>query len=312
MRTWLTAALIAGLAASFVPIDAEARRLGGGRDSGMQRDVPTQRDAARQATPATPAAAGAAGAASRPAWMAPVAGLAAGLGLVALASFLGFGEELANFLLLALLAMAAFVVIALLMRRFAGQRAPNLAGAGAAAGPGGMFRTSTPNPAPAPAPAWGSSGAGSSGAAARMPGAATDPVLPLTAAQPAALGSVPADFDSAGFERIAKMIFIRMQAAYDAADLADLRQFTTPELFASIRLDLQERGSAANHTDVVQVDAQVLDVVNEAQRQVVSVRFHGLIREEEGADAQAFDEVWHLVKADDANWAIAGIQQNPK
>lgn len=304
MRTWLTAALIAGLAASFVPIDAEARRLGGGRDSGMQRDVPTQRDAARQATPATPAAAGAAGAASRPAWMAPVAGLAAGLGLVALASFLGFGEELANFLLLALLAMAAFVVIALLMRRFAGQRAPNLAGAGAGAGPGGMFRTSTPNPAPA----WGGSG----GAAARMPGAAADPVLPLTAAQPAAIGSVPADFDSAGFERIAKMIFIRMQAAYDAADLADLRQFTTPELFASIRLDLQERGSAANHTDVVRVDAQVLDVVNEAQRQVVSVRFHGLIREEEGADAQAFDEVWHLVKADDANWAIAGIQQNPK
>ena len=304
MRTWLTAALIAGLAASFVPIDAEARRLGGGRDSGMQRDVPTQRDAARQATPATPAAAGAAGAASRPAWMAPVAGLAAGLGLVALASFLGFGEELANFLLLALLAMAAFVAIALLMRRFAGQRAPNLAGAGAGAGPGGMFRTSTPNPAPA----WG----GSSGAAARMPGAATDPVMPLTAAQPAAIGSVPADFDSAGFERIAKMIFIRMQAAYDAADLTDLRQFTTPELFASIRLDLQERGSAANHTDVVRVDAQVLDVVNEAQRQVVSVRFHGLIREEEGADAQAFDEVWHLVKADDANWAIAGIQQNPK
>jgi len=137
-------------------------------------------------------------------------------------------------------------------------------------------------------------------------------VLPLTAAQPAAIGSVPADFDSAGFERIAKMIFIRMQAAYDAADLTDLRQFTTPELFASIRLDLQERGSAANHTDVVRVDAQVLDVVNEAQRQVVSVRFHGLIREEEGADAQAFDEVWHLVKADDANWAIAGIQQNPK
>ncbi len=126
------------------------------------------------------------------------------------------------------------------------------------------------------------------------------------------VGAVPADFDRAGFERIAKMIFIRMQAAYDAADLTDLRQFTTPELYSSIRLDLQERGSAANHTDVVQVDAEVLDVTDEAARQIVSVRFHGLIREEEGADAQPFDEVWHLVKAADSNWAIAGIQQNPK
>jgi predicted lipid-binding transport protein (Tim44 family) len=105
------------------------------------------------------------------------------------------------------------------------------------------------------------------------------------------------------------MIFIRMQAAHDAADLNDLRQFTTPELFASVRLDLQERGAAPNHTDVVRVDAEVLDVAQEAERQVVSVRFHGLIREEQDADAQPFDEVWHLVKAEGANWAIAGIQQ---
>ena len=304
MKTWLVALTIAGMAASLIPLDAEARRLGGGQSSGMQRDMPAQRNAAPQAPAATPAAAGAAGAAARPGWMAPVAGLAAGLGLVALASFLGFGEELANFLLLALLALAAVVVIGLVMRRFAAQRAPQLAGAGAggAGGAGGMFRMPTPNPTPAPA--WGGSGGGA--AARPFPGAAADPVL----ASPGAVASVPADFDSAGFERIAKMIFIRMQAAYDAADLADLRQFTTPELFSSIRLDLQERGSAANHTDVVQVDAQVLDVTQEGERQIVSVRFNGMIREEVGADAQPFDEIWHLVKAGEANWAIAGIQQS--
>ena len=37
------------------------------------------------------------------------------------------------------------------------------------------------------------------------------------------------------------MIFIRLQAANDAADLNDLRAFTTPEMFAAIKLDLQER-----------------------------------------------------------------------
>ena len=107
------------------------------------------------------------------------------------------------------------------------------------------------------------------------------------------------------------MIFIRMQAANDSADLNDLRQFTTPEMFASVKLDLQERGSAPQQTDVVRVDAQVLDVASEADRQIVSVRFHGLIREEKDGPAAPFDEAWHLVKPNDGSheWAIAGIQQ---
>jgi predicted lipid-binding transport protein (Tim44 family) len=122
---------------------------------------------------------------------------------------------------------------------------------------------------------------------------------------------VPATFDSESFARTAKMIFIRMQAANDAADLDDLRRFTTPEFFASVRLDLQERGAAENHTDVQRVDAEVLDVTNEADQQIVSVRFRGDIVEERGGHPQAFDEVWHLVKphAEGGQWAIAGIEQ---
>ena len=82
-------------------------------------------------------------------------------------------------------------------------------------------------------------------------------------------------------------------------------------MFASVRLELQERGAAAQQTDVVKVDAQVLDVSQEAERQIVSVRFHGLIREEKDAAATDFDEVWHLVKPLDESrsWAIAGIEQ---
>jgi predicted lipid-binding transport protein (Tim44 family) len=122
---------------------------------------------------------------------------------------------------------------------------------------------------------------------------------------------VPAAFDSEGFARIAKMIFIRMQAANDTADLDDLRRFTTPELFASLRLDLQERGPAAQQTDVVKVETEVLDVADEADRQIVSVRFHGQVIEERGAAPTAFNEVWHLVKPHDDSkpWAIAGIEQ---
>ncbi|MFW9615358.1 Tim44 domain-containing protein, partial [Aquabacterium sp.] len=123
------------------------------------------------------------------------------------------------------------------------------------------------------------------------------------------LNNVPAGFDAEGFQRIAKMIFIRLQAANDAGNVEDLRKFTTPELFASLRLDLQERGSAPNQTDVMQLDAELVDTAQENGQWVASVRFHGLIREEVNAGAQPFNELWHLVKPvqGDADWAIAGI-----
>jgi predicted lipid-binding transport protein (Tim44 family) len=133
---------------------------------------------------------------------------------------------------------------------------------------------------------------------------------PAASLAPLAAASLPAGFDVAAFERIAKMIFIRLQAANDVGDLGDLRAFTTPEMFASIKLDLQDRGNAAQRTDVVRVDAEVLDLARETERQIVSVRFHGLIQEHGAAAAEPFDEVWHLVKPADGSreWAIAGIQ----
>jgi predicted lipid-binding transport protein (Tim44 family) len=137
------------------------------------------------------------------------------------------------------------------------------------------------------------------------------PALSAAMPNPPAAPALPAGFDAPAFERIAKMIFIRLQAANDSADLNDLRAFTTPEMFAAVKLDLQERGTAPQTTDVVRIDAEVLDVASEAERQVVSVRFHGLIREEKDGAAAPFDEVWHLVRPSDGSreWAIAGIEQ---
>jgi predicted lipid-binding transport protein (Tim44 family) len=236
--------------------------------------------------------------------MGPLAGLAAGLGLAALMSHMGLGEEFGNFLMLALLAVAAVFLVRFLLHRFgpAAQRGAPAAGlqfAGQGAGAGTL-------------PIPGSSGSGWGGSS--PPPTNLQPMVepdaaPASAAQ--AAPSLPADFDAAAFERIAKMIFIRMQAANDAGDLNDLRTFTTPEMFASARLDIQERGASSQQTDVVKIDAQVLDFAAEAQRNVVSVRFHGLVREEKDGTAQPFDEVWHLVKPTDGSreWAIAGIQQ---
>ena len=111
--------------------------------------------------------------------------------------------------------------------------------------------------------------------------------------------------------RVAKLSFIRLQAANDARNLNDLRSFTTPEMFAHLQLDLHERPAGEQVTEIIHVDTQVLDVANEPEQQVVSVRFTGQLREEAGAAPVAFNEVWHLVKphGDNASWVIAGIEQ---
>ncbi len=311
MRSLALALALVVAAAATVPGVAEARRIGGGGAVGMQRSLPARtpdavpaRPAAPVAQAAAPATAGAAAAAApRRSWMGPIAGLAAGLGIAALMSHLGMGAEFGNFIMMALLAVAAFVLVRFLMRRFmpsngaAANGGMQLAGAGA---PVAQAPVSFPDERPAQYRGL-QSGDGD-------PRESASGSAPLAA--PVAAANVPAGFDVPAFERIAKMIFIRMQAANDSADLNDLRTFTTPEMFAAIKLDLQDRGAAAQRTDVVRVDAEVLDVASEADRQVVSVRFHGLIREESDGVAAPFDEVWHLVKPADGSreWAIAGIQ----
>jgi predicted lipid-binding transport protein (Tim44 family) len=291
MKSMLIALAIVLVAATSVPSDAFARRIGGGGTSGMQRSLPP-RVAPTPAPPAEPAVqpaaapttAGVPAAAAVPkrSWLGPLAGIAAGLGIAALMSHLGLGAELGNIVMLFLLLLVGFVAVRFLMRRF---------------GPG----------------AGGAQAMQYAGAGTPLPATVLPQGLGASTGTPAALVSpLPAGFDAAGFERIAKMIFIRLQAANDSGDLNDLRAFTTPEMFAAVRLDLQDRGAKAQQTDVVRVDAEVLDVTSEPDRQIVSVRFHGLIREEVGAGAEPFDEVWHLVKPADGSreWAIAGIQQS--
>ncbi len=291
--------LVALSGLSFATVDAEAKRLGGGSFSGLQRKAPARQAPAtppsQQAPAATPGTPGAApAAAAGRSWLGPIAGLAAGLGLAALMSHLGLGGEMANFLMIALLAVAALWLVRFLARRFASPQAGSA--------PQGMQyaavdtrREAAPPVTLAPA---------TNGAAAL---AASTSSTSIDAAP-----ALPAGFDREAFERIAKLIFIRMQAANDKVDLDDLRQFATPEMFAVFKLDLQDRKDAAQQTDVVQLAAEVIDFEQESARQVVSVRFHGLIREEKDAPAAPFDEIWHLVKPLDGSreWAIAGIAQS--
>jgi predicted lipid-binding transport protein (Tim44 family) len=310
LKKILMSVFMAVLSLTFVAQHVEAKRLGGGSSSGMKRQMPARQAPTSPAQqPAQPSVAPGGQAvpptvAPKRNWMGPIAGLAAGLGIAALMSHFGMGAAFGNMIMMALLAVAAFFAIRWVMGRFANSSPVPATSGGPRLSPNDFAREPVP-PAqsmsrdmPAAAPPQGVSD-----------GMLSGPSFASVAAGTAS--SLPPGFDAPAFERIAKLIFIRMQAANDASNLDDLRQFSTPEMFAVFKLELQDRGNAPQVTDVVQLNAEVLDFADEADRQIVSVRFHGLIREEKDAPTTTFDEIWHLAKpkAGSGEWAIAGIAQ---
>jgi len=264
---------------SLLAANAEAKRFGGGGSIGKQRSM----SAPPQKSPTAAPAAGAPAQAAAPQstgnkWLGPLAGVAAGLGLAALFSHFGLGEGMGTVLMIILAVVAVFFLIS-------------------------MFRRKAQ-------PAMQYAGAGAPYAGAEQP--VQQPLSGgLTNAAPVAAASIPADFPVESFLRGAKTTFIRLQAANDRKDLNDVREYSTPEMFAEISMQMQERNDAPQKTDVVSVQAELLEVATENDVAIASVRMSGQIRENNGTP-ENFDEIWHVqknLKDDKSVWLLAGIQQ---
>ncbi len=287
MKHLIVAFLVATLGLALAPSDAEAARFGGGKSLGrkgynQQAQPPAQ-------APRQPAQAqggqGAQGAAARSGasrWLGPLAGLAAG-GLLAALLF-GDAFEGFQFLDFLLLAAAAFAIFAFLRARRRQQatgasHGQTYAAAGPAGGGGAAFQT----------PEIGSGG---------------ETVAPRPQER-------PAWFEEEAFLRDAKKHFVRLQAAWDKADMQDIREYTTAELFAELTLERQGLDQADQFTEVVSLEAQFLGLSRAEEHVVASVRFSGLIREARDAEPHAFSEIWHIQRAaaGEGNWYIAGIEQ---
>jgi predicted lipid-binding transport protein (Tim44 family) len=272
MSKWLLTATIIGLGGVLVATDVEARRIGGGRNVGVQRNVTTPpaqtpaKPAQQQATQGQPQGAQQAAPASTGSRWAPILG---GLALGGILGYLFGGSGLLGFLLLALLAIAAVVGIRALMNRRAETQPPVQFA--------GMRETLDVTPPPA---------AGGS----------------LTSKS-----KVPAGFDAGGFLRAAKHNFLKLQSANDAGRLEEIREFTTEELYEALKDDLAGRGQ----TEVTGLDADLLELTTEGEQHWASVRFSGTVCESPGAPHERFAEVWHLRKPADGSsgWLLAGIQQ---
>jgi predicted lipid-binding transport protein (Tim44 family) len=282
MGKWLLVIAVSLVGALLAATDADAKRVGGGRSVGTQRSITNAPPASTPARPAQQQAAPQNGAAPQQAapasgfsrWLPMLGGLAIGGLLGSMFGGSGFG----GIVLLALLGFAAvFVIKALMARRpDAAPQALRVAGM-----EGEPLRAAPPMAQPS----------------------SSDRAPDMTA-------KIPAGFDTAGFLRSAKLNFVRLQVANDLGKLDEIREFTTPEMYDELRKDVAER-PAQQQTDVVSVDADLLELATERDRHWASVRFSGMVREAPGDAPEGFEEVWNLVKPADGSsgWLLAGIQQ---
>ncbi|MBV6321652.1 Tim44 domain-containing protein [Duganella violaceipulchra] len=297
----LIGAVLAASALSMLG-EALARPMGGGRSIGRQSQsvnrmppaaapAPT---APRQAAPAPTAPPAAIPPKPASPWKGILGGALLGLGIGALFSHFGLGGAMGgmfgSLIMLALLAGVVFFVIRLIRGRS--------------------------QPAPA---AFGGNNGGNNVYA--MPpssgtpeiGSRLQPEPMQQAAAPVAHTpwGVPADFDAPSFLRVAKSNFIRLQAAWDKGDSADIREFTTPEVFAELKMQISERGAQKDYTDVVTIDAELLGIETSDSDYLASVKFTGTIKPAPDALAEPFNEVWNLSKpvSGASGWLLAGIQQ---
>jgi len=291
----------------FSCLSAEAsKRLGSGKSVGQQSNNVSQTQGASKTTqnaaPATPAAPPPAAAPQKRPWGAMLGGLAAGLGLAWLASSMGFGEELGQFMMFGLIALGIMMVVGYFMRRRASannseSNTSPLAFQGAGATPpqqhqATQFNTNTDAP---------------SASAGSMIGSAVGGFQPTW--------SIPAGFDANGFVNKAKENFVVMQDAWDRSDTNSLRNLMTDNMLEEIKAQIAERDATASvgqmtKTEVITLEARLLGIEESVDGHLASIEFAGMIREDVGAQPESFKEVWNmsLNKTTNSGWLVAGIQ----
>jgi predicted lipid-binding transport protein (Tim44 family) len=297
MKRAIYAFAAALIGSAFFITEVEARRLGGGGSAGAQRSIakptpaqpgqqtqqmaPTQKAAPTSQPGAQPGAAQPQPASGFARWMPLIGGLALGGALGWLMGANGLGGLMVGILLVALLAFAAVFVFKMLRGR-ASEAPQRMQYAG---------------------------GMGSETVAAPPPSQLSG--FEPQASAPVAGASVPAGFDVAGFLRGAKLNFMKLQAANDSGNADELREFTAPDLFEELKRDMDARGNIRQQTDILSLNADLLEVTTEGDRHWASVRFAGTVREDSASAPVGFEEVWNLAKPVDSSggWVLAGIQQ---
>ena len=122
---------------------------------------------------------------------------------------------------------------------------------------------------------------------------------------------LPKDFDEQDFLEGAKGAFKMLQTAWDKRDLAEIRGLTTDKVFAEIQAQLRDSPSE-NHTDVLKIEAELLEIREIGTDLEAVVLFDSLMREDISAHPEQVREVWTFIKPKNsmqAKWYLDGLQQ---
>ena len=123
--------------------------------------------------------------------------------------------------------------------------------------------------------------------------------------------AIPAGLDGEAVLDAARGRFMRLQAAWDAADISALRSLTTPEMLEELLHVLTARESRTSRTDVISLHAELLGLEELGAAYLASIEFSGLIRESAEQGEVPFRELWMLAgsKGDEApSWRLARQQ----
>lgn len=300
-------AVLAILLTVSLPLDAHAKRFGGGKSFGRSYQTtpysaphsasgqPSRADAA-SATRPQPAAAQP----QTPGRKGMLGGLLGGMlagGLLA-ALFAGGAFHGIQFMDILLIAAAAFAVMFLLRQ----WRARSVAG------------QSAPQPAYA---AYMPPMAREGGHAAADAAPATIGVRPIpfgasaeASASPSVPMNLPLGFDSPVFLAEAGTHYRILQDAWNRNDLDKIREYCTPELFDLLR---GERASLSGeqHTEVLALHSELVRADQAFGVADISIRFSGRYRDAVERVEEDFVDIWHLERdysRPESPWRITGVE----
>lgn len=121
----------------------------------------------------------------------------------------------------------------------------------------------------------------------------------------------PADFDAVSFLKGAKTAYAHLQQAWDQGDISELRGLCTDKVFSELQQQIRER-VGTNHTELLKVEAEVLEVRDVGGDREATVLFDVVLRESAGQPPTPVQEVWHFTRSrasKQPTWFLDGIQQ---
>ena len=230
-------------------------------------------------------------------------GLAAALGITALAHALGLGDAFASFVMMALVAIVAFYAIRFLMGFLLGRR---MASAATGSRTGRMAEHQRVEEPVFQRSAQSTQSQYQQTATQPMSGSFLDE---LNNPQSQFKVDVPADFDVAAFLKVAEANFVKMQHAWDTGDLSVLSDFTSDEVFRTVSHQLHDRGQQDYQTEIVTLKSDFRGIVRDGDEYLAGVHFDGTLNV--SGEAERVDETWILSKPVQGNggWLLAGIHQ---